>query len=169
MIQQVTQLTPNMRRLFADELYKAMEKDTNIYLLVGDLGYKVFDAHFRDFPDRCINCGASEQSMLDIACGMAYDGRKVFTYTISPFYFRAFETIRTYIVHEQIPIVMIGSGRDTDYEKDGFSHNASDIKQVFSSIGGVVLHFPETTLAIPRLVKDAVKSTEPIFISLQRG
>lgn len=158
-----------MRRTFADALYKQMQKDTNIYLLVGDLGYKVFDKHFSDFPDRCINCGASEQAMLDLATGMAYDGRKVFVYTITPFFLRAFETIRTYFSHESLPVVMVGSGRDHDYESDGYSHDASDIKKIFEALGGISLYFPEEKLALPNIVHNALRSKKPVFISLQRG
>ena len=32
-----------MRREFADELFKIMSKDENVYLIVGDVGYGLFD------------------------------------------------------------------------------------------------------------------------------
>lgn len=157
-----------MRREFADELYEQMGNDTNIMLLVGDLGYKVFDKHFETYPDRCINCGAAEQSMLDVAVGLTYSGKKVFCYTITPFYYRAFETIRTYLVHEQLPIVLIGSGRDNDYIHDGYSHDASDIRSILTALGGITMFFPESTLAIPMIMKSSLKSSAPVFISLKK-
>lgn len=157
-----------MRREFSDELYQEMKNNPDIWLLVGDLGYRVFDEQFKDFPERCINCGASEQTMLDIAVGLAYENKKVFVYTITPFFYRAFETIRTYIVHEKLPIVLVGSGRDTDYEHDGYSHNASDVKDIFRALGGITLLFPETTMAIPQMVRKSVIEENPVFISLQR-
>lgn len=158
-----------MRREFADELHGQMKFNENIWLLVGDLGYKVFDKHKQDFPDRVLNCGASEQAMMDIAVGLAYEGKKVFVYSITPFLlYRAFETIRTYIAHEQLPVVLVGSGRDMDYAHDGYSHNAEDVRVILGALGGLTMYFPETELPISKIVEDSIVSTVPVFISLQR-
>lgn len=156
-----------MRRLLADELYKHMKRDKRIYLIVGDLGYKVWDQHFKDFPDRCINVGAAEQTMMDIAVGLAYEGKIVFTYTITPFYLRAFETIRTYVDHENLPIIMLGSGRDKDYADDGISHDATDIDSFLKPLKNIERYYPEK-INITYLLKTSVENPAPIFISLKR-
>lgn len=157
-----------MRRTFADELYKRMEENENIYLLVGDLGYKVFDNHFATWPERCINTGAAEQALLDIAVGLALTGKIPFVYTITPFFFRGFETIRTYIDHESIPVHLVGSGRDADYQHDGFSHDASDIRKFLNHFSNIKQYFPEDKTEIPLLVEKMVNSNNPSFISLRR-
>src|SRR3989344_6223554 len=91
----------SMRGWFAYELYKQMIKDKRIWLLVGDLGYKAFDYIKRDFPNRFLNCGASEQAMVGIATGLALDGKVPFVYSITTFLlYRPFETIRNYIDRE---------------------------------------------------------------------
>jgi transketolase len=118
-----------MRRAFADELLKQMDKNENIIVITGDLGFKMFDEIRKKHPYQLVNCGAAEQGMMDIACGLALSGKIPFVYSITPFLiYRPFETLRTYINHEKIPVTLVGSGRDKDYERDGISHDATDVK-----------------------------------------
>lgn len=116
-----------MRKEFADKLYELMQKEKDVYFVTGDLGYGLFDKICQDFPERFINTGAAEQAMMGVAIGLTLKGKKVFVYSITPFLlYRAFEAIRTYINHEKIPVILVGSGRGNDYEHDGFSHYAGD-------------------------------------------
>ena len=116
-----------MRKEFAEKLYDLMQKDKDIYFVTGDLGFGLFDKICQDFPERFINTGAAEQTMMGVAIGLTLKGKKVFVYSITPFLlYRAFEAIRTYINHEKIPVILVGSGRGNDYEHDGFSHYAGD-------------------------------------------
>jgi len=159
----------SMRGYFGYALYSHMLQDERIVLLVGDLGYKMFDAHFEDFPDRCINCGASEQAMLGIACGLALSGKIPVVYSITPFLlYRGFETIRNYIDHEELNVKLIGSGRDKDYAHDGFSHDASDVQPILDTFEYITQHYPQTKEEIPALLRKVLVHNEADFISLTR-
>ena len=46
-----------MRRRFQELLTEEMAKNEDIFLLVGDVGYGVFDHLRKDYPDRVINPG----------------------------------------------------------------------------------------------------------------
>ena len=61
----------SMRGYFANSLYNEIIKDKNIFLITCDLGYKMFDHHFEDFPERTINVGAAELSAVAIGFGLA--------------------------------------------------------------------------------------------------
>jgi len=157
-----------MRALFAKTLLRYAKKDKQISLLTGDLGFGMWD-EFRDtLPDQFINCGASEQAMLDIAVGLALVGKKPFVYTITPFFYRAFETLRTYINHENINVKLIGSGRDKSYIHDGFSHDATDFKGFLDLLPNIKQYWPEEKEEIPSIVKDILQSDKPSCIILKR-
>ncbi len=171
----------SMRGYFAYELYQHMKKNKDIWLIVGDLGYKVFDNHFKDFPERCINTGAAEVAMMDIGVGLALEGKIPFVYSITPFLiYRPFEVIRTYINHEKINVKLIGSGRDKDYEHDGFSHDATDVWKLFQIVGNIGEtfdlpifdnikdHWPENKEEIKNIVDKMCKTNRPEFLSLCR-
>lgn len=159
-----------MRRTFADCLLVGMEKDKDIVLLVGDLGYKMFDEIFKRFPERAINCNASEQAMLDIAVGLSLCNKKVFVYSITPFLlWRPAETLRLYLNHEKIPVFLVGAGFRDDYSKDdGFSHDACDAKEFMSLFKNIQCYWPNNKAEIPEIFKNIIKNNKPVFLSLRR-
>lgn len=158
-----------MRRDFKDELYKYMQENPNVWVLTGDLGYKMWDKIRDDFPDRFINCGAAEFSMMDIAVGLALEEKIPIVYSITPFLlYRAFEVIRTYINHEKIPVKLIGGGRDKDYAHDGWSHDATDDKIWMKNFENIVSVWPVSVPAMKKWLKIALEDNNAYYINLKR-
>lgn len=159
----------SMRGWFAYELYKHMAKNPNIWLVVGDLGYKVFDRIRIAFPKRFLNCGAAEQSMMGIGVGLALEGKIPIVYSMSSFVlYRPFETIRNYVDYERIPVKLVGSGRNRDYLDHGLCHWAEEDKQVLRILKNIEGKWPETLEEIPNLVKKMIKNKNPWYINLKR-
>ena len=155
-----------MRRKIADLVYSQMEKDKNVWVIVADLGYKMWDQCFLDFPDRCINVGASEQSMIGIAVGLSLSGKIVFCYSISTFLlYRPFEWIRNFLSWGQVPVKLLAGGRDKDYEIDGITHDASDIKKYMPD---VVQYWPEKEEELDKIFREMLMNKKPSFLSLRR-
>lgn len=157
-----------MRPTFFQELYKQMQINKDIVAITGDLGFGGWDFIQKDFPDRFFNVGAAEFSMIGIACGMALEGKVPFVYTITPFFYRGFELLRTYVNHEKIPIKLVGSGRDSDYKHDGFSHFAGDVGPILSTLPNIEQLWPHSNEEIPGMVEEMVNNGLPTFISLAR-
>ena len=157
-----------MRQHFAKLVHDEMLKNKNLYFLTGDLGMFVLDDLKKDFPSRFINVGAAEQAMLDIAVGLTYAGKNVICYSISPFIlYRPFETIRTYINHDQLPIVLVGSGRDADYAHDGFSHFEGDAMGIMSNFENISCFWP-TPEKLEQFVKKLLTFKYPAYLNLQK-
>ena len=74
-----------MRNRFVDNLIKYCEKKKNVYLLTGDLGFAVLEPFIEKNPKNFFNMGVAEQNMMGVASGLALEGNKVFTYSISNF------------------------------------------------------------------------------------
>ena len=84
-----------MRRKFGKILNNLAKKDKKIILLVGDIGYGIFDDFRKEHPKRFINLGICEQSLIGFASGLALEGLKPWVYTITPFLIeRPFEQIK---------------------------------------------------------------------------
>src|SRR3989338_63289 len=155
-----------MRRDFANELHQMMKKNKNIWLLTGDLGFGILENIRDEFPDRFINCGTSEQAMMGIACGLALEGKIPFVYSISTFLInRPFEWIRNYVNHERIPVKLVGTGRDKEYERDEFSHWAVDTKSILNLFPKIVQFWPEyddvKNLTVKESVREMIKNKKP--------
>ena len=159
----------SQRGYFAGCLYNEMSINPNIFLLTGDLGFGMLDKIRDDFPRRFINCGASEQAMMGLGVGLALEGKIPFIYSITTFLlYRPFETIRTYIDHEIIPVKLVGSGRDKDYSHDSTSHWSEDAKPILDCLPNIVQFWPEEKEEIQKVVKEMIKNKKPSFISLKR-
>jgi len=158
-----------MRPTFFQELHRQMTVDISIVVITMDLGYGGFDKIRDDYPKRFYNVGASEQAGMDIAVGMALSGKKVFVYSITTFLlYRAFETLRTYVNYEKIPLRLVGSGRDKCYAHDGISHWSEDAKQILDTLPNIKQYFPTDKNEIPLIVEKMVEDDSPAFISLIR-
>ena len=158
-----------MRQEFWNQLYKQMQNNPDIWVLVGDLGYGGADKIKSMFPQRFINCGASEQAMMGIAVGLALKGKIPFVYSITPFLLRRpYETIKLYLDGEKIPVKLVGSGRDKDYAHDGPSHDATDAPELLKTLPNIDSFFPDSEEQVKEMLEIMVKGQSPAFISLKR-
>ena len=159
-----------MRSEFAHQLMFHMKHNKDTWLLLGDVGYGIFDWHRHNFPERVINCGAAEHTMLCMAVGLALEGKLVFAYTITPFLlWRGAEVIRNYINFEEIPVKLVGSGRDNEYEKDGYSHCCTeDLVLISEMFYNTENYRPEKKEDVPVVFQEIVSNGKPSYLNLSR-
>lgn len=159
----------SMRGFFAFQIHKHMAKNDKIWVLTGDLGYKMWDQVRQDYPKRFLNIGAAEQAMMGIGLGLALEGKIPLVYSITTFLlYRPFETIRNYINYEKIPVKLIGSGRGKDYTHDGISHWAEEDKEVMNIFRNIEARWPEAIDEIPSLIEEMLNNNKPWYINLKR-
>jgi len=165
----MTSYANNFRRVFADAILTRMQRNKKIWVLVGDLGYGVWDQVRDTFPDRFLNVGAAEQSLVGIGVGLASRGMIPIVYSITPFLlYRPFETIRNYINHEKIPVRLVGAGRDRDYLIDGFSHWAEEDRDVIKLLGNIQGYWPEKVEEVPTVVDQIISKDGPCYLNLKK-
>lgn len=159
----------SIRGWFAAALHEEMSKNDKIWCLTGDLGYGMLDQIRDDFPKRFVNVGASEQAALGIGVGLALENRVPFVYSITTFLvYRAFEWVRNYMWFEDVPVRLIGSGMDADYEHDGISHQPFEVAQILDVFPNIEQYFPEEKEDVPFLVHQMVEDNKPQFMCLRR-
>ena len=158
-----------MRKDFAKLLLTEMRLNTNVYLITGDLGYGLWDDIRDEFPDRFYNVGSSEMAMMGIGIGLAMDNKIPYVYSITPFaIYRPFEMIRNYLEHENIPVNIIGGGRDDDYGYLGFSHWSKDDKRIMNCFDKIKSYHPNTNEELEYCFHQTLDKKFPIYINLKR-
>ena len=154
-----------MRRRFGKVITDLADRDENIIVLVGDIGYRVFDEFREKYPDRFINLGICEQSMIGVSAGMALEGLKPWVYTITPFLIeRPFEQVKLDIDQQNVNVKLVGFA---DYSTLGPSHtelNGEKLMQLFTNITSF---FPKNGDETQSMVYEAYEKTGPAFISLK--
>jgi transketolase len=161
---------PTQKGYFAHYLYEEMKINKKIFLIIPDLGYGIYNKHLKDFPDRAINVGASEQSAIGIAVGLAIQGKIPFIFSIPNFLiYRPYEWIRNYINHESIPVKLIVGGRDDEYKEDGFTHQSKDLKEVMKVFPNIIQYWPDKKEEIELIVKEMILNNKPCLLSMPRS
>ena len=154
-----------MRRRFGKVITELADRDASIIVLVGDIGYRVFDEFREKHPDRFINLGICEQSMIGVSAGMALEGLKPWVYTITPFLIeRPFEQVKLDIDQQNVNVKLVGFA---DYSTLGPTHaelNGEKLMQLFDNITPL---FPKDGDETQSMVYEAYEKNGPAFISLK--
>ena len=154
-----------MRRTFGRIISELADKDEMIYVLVGDIGYRVFDEFREKHPDRFINMGICEQSMIGVSSGMALEGYKPWVYTITPFLIeRPFEQIKLDINEQNVNVKLVGYA---DYPHLGPTHTELDGKKIMKLFHNIKSFFPEDGDETRDMIEQAYNTNGPAFVSLK--
>ena len=161
-----------MRNKLADIIYKTGSKNKKICVLVADISPAGSMSKFREkYPNRFINTGVAEQSMIGIAAGMALRGFKPFCYTIATFaLYRPFEMIRVDLCYQNLPVTIVGMGTGTVYSTLGGTHLTQEDISIARSIPNMNIIAP----CDPNEMEDAVKyccnnSKGPIYLRIGKA
>ena len=142
-----------MRDAFLAALTSLAEKDKDVVLLTGDLGYGVFEEFEFRFPGQYFNVGVAEQNMTGVASGLSLEGKKVVTYSIGNFpTLRCLEQIRNDACYHDANITVVASGGGFSYGSLGMSHHATEDLAILRSL-------PNISVVAPCTVKEAGEAT----------
>ncbi len=159
-----------MKQTFINTLTKLADRDKNIYLLTGDLGFSVFENFAKKFPKRFINCGVAEQNMLGVAAGLALSGKKVYVYSIIPFVtMRCFEQIRNDICYQNLDVKIIGVGSGFAYGSLGTTHHSIEDMAILKTLPNIMVLCPADPTETRELILKSYRTKRPTFMRLGRG
>ena len=154
-----------MRRRFGKVINELAKKDDKIVLIVGDIGYGVFDDFRKEHPEKFFNLGICEQSMISVSAGMALEGLKPWVYTITPFLIeRPFEQIKLDIDQQNVNVKLVGFA---DYPTLGPSHSEMNGKTLMKLFNNISSFFPENGDETKKMTLKAYNKNGPAFMSLK--
>ncbi len=157
------------RDVFIKEIIKSLESDKSIYFLSADFGAPALDELRERFPNNFLHCGISEQAMLDIASGLALDGKKVFVYAMAPFLsLRSIEQAKCGAGLMNLPICVISVGIGLGYADAGPTHYSTEDFACFRAIVGSSIYTPSDNISTKMIANDMLKNPKFSYIRLDR-
>lgn len=160
----------DLRDAFFDEVYLLAKNDPDLIFLTVDMGAFSLERFKKDIPEQFINVGVSEQNIINIASGLALDGKKVFVYGIIPFItFRCFEQIKVNLSALNLPVTIVGIGAGVTYGSDGPTHHATQDIAAMRALPGLTILNPSDSIMTSALAKKAYNSKGPQYIRVERG
>ena len=159
-----------MRNAFVNTLCKLAAEDKKIFLLVGDMGFGVFDKFRKDNADRFINAGIAEQNMAAVAAGLALEGNKVFVYSLANFAsLRCLEQVRNCVAYQKANVKIVSSGAGMFYSTLGITHTSTEDLSVMRTVPNMKIFSPADAYESAAVTEAAYKIDTPCYIRLGRG
>ena len=159
-----------MRKMFALELEKLMNKNESVVLLNADLAKpNGFGDFSLKFPERAINVGIAEQNMASIAAGMSSYGFIPFICSFTPFATRRIcDQIAISICYAKQNVKIIGSDPGISAEYNGGTHMSFEDIGVLRSIPNIVIFEPTDNAQLKNLLPQIVDYKGPVYIRMFR-
>ena len=156
-----------MRSTAIQTLEKLCMTDSSIFLLTGDLGFKVFDKFRNTYPDRFINVGVAEANMIGVAAGLALSGKNVYCYSIVPFLtMRCLEQIRVELCYNKLNVKLVGVGGGLSYGLEGMTHHAIEDISILRSLPNMTVAVPGDALEVEAIMNESAIHKGPLYIRL---
>ncbi len=157
----------DIRDAFFNQLYEIAKSDKNVIVLTADMGVNEF-VRFRELKGQFYNVGISEQNMVNMAQGLALQGKKVYVYTIAVFLQRAFEQIKL-ACNMNLPITFIGGCVGLSNSTDGFTHYCINDITCMRTLPNLVILSPSHAEMARDFAIQSYKSKSPIYVRLDKG
>ena len=156
-----------MRNAFACELTKIAQENSDVVLLSGDIGNRMFDEFKKVAPNRFYNCGIAESNMMSMAAGMALSGLKPFVYTITPFTTtRCLEQIKVGVAYHDAPVMIIGTGSGLSYAELGPTHHSFEDIAILRRIQGIRILTPSDKNELISQLREMVRFPAPSYMRI---
>lgn len=156
-----------------DSFAKAFASELSLYpgiLVTGDLGFGVFDDLSKNYPNRFLNAGITEQSLTSMAAGLADEGFIPFIYSIANFpTFRNLEQIRNDIAYPKKHVVVTSVGAGLSYGALGFSHFGVEDLAIIRSLPNIRILSPSDPLRSTLATFSALRVAAPTYLRLGKN
>jgi len=156
-----------VRNAFADEITKIGRDNSEVVLLSGDIGNKLFDKFKDNAEARFFNCGIAEANMMSVACGMALCGLRPVIYTITPFTTtRCFEQIRVGVSYHHAPVTIVGTGSGLSYAELGPTHHSLEDMALLRMLPGMTVLAPCDEVELRILLRQVFQQRGPVYMRI---
>jgi transketolase len=158
------------RDAFASTVQGLAEADDRIVVLCGDsVGSSKLVEFKRRFPDRLINVGIAEQTLVGVAAGLANAGKRPIVSAASCFLTaRALEQIKVDLAYTNARVTICGMSPGVAYGELGPTHHSIEDIAWLRAIDNMVVLVPADPRETEQAVRAAVEHDGPVFVRVSR-
>ena len=127
------------------------------------------DTFKKKYPERFINCGIAEASMLSTAAGLATCGKTVFASSFAMFAAgRAFEQIRNSICYPKLNVKIGATHAGISVGEDGATHQCLEDLGIMRTLPNMIILNPADDIESKAAVEAAIKHQGPVYLRFGR-
>ena len=159
-----------MRKTSLNSVYELAQKDERVLFIGSDLGPGVLDDFKKNIPERFFMEGISEQHIIGMAAGLAFDGFIPYVNTIAVFLTRrCFEQVALDLCLHDLPVRLIGNGGGLVYAPLGPTHQAIEDIGILRTLPNMTIVAPCDADEMKRLMEASLQWPHPMYIRLAKG
>jgi transketolase len=161
----------NMRRAYGSALVKLGQTHPDVVVLSADVSNSDHSYMFEEvYPDRFYNVGIAEQSLVDVAVGLAYSGKIPFANTFAFLLAtRALEMVRTHLCYGEANVKLMAAYAGLSDSFDGPTHHAIADVAIMRSLPNMTIVIPSDGAAIDKLLPQVAEWQGPVYFRLNRN
>jgi transketolase len=161
----------SMRIAYGRALVELGKTHPEVVVLSADVSNSDHSFMFAEvFPERFYNVGIAEQSLVDIAVGLAYCGKIPLANTFAfLFATRALEMIRTHLCFGAANVKLMAAYGGLSDSVDGPTHHAISDIAIMRSLPKMTVVVPGDPLAVGKLLPQVADWPGPVYFRLNRN
>lgn len=158
------------RETFARTIEALAESDERIVAVVNDsVGSSKLVGFQRRFPDRLINVGIAEQTMVGVGAGLANGGKTAFVSGASCFLTaRALEQIKADVAYTKTNVKLCGMSSGVAYGELGPTHHSIEDLAWLRLLSNLTIIAPSDRWETAEAIKAAAATEGPFFLRISR-
>lgn len=161
--------TKLVRDAFIRALSELADRDPDIILVNGDLGFGVLTDFIENRPSQYVNAGVAEQNMTGLAAGMALEGARAYTYSIGNFTtLRCLEQLRNDVCYHEANVTAVAVGGGFSYGQLGMSHFATEDLAILRALPGMTVVAPSDPWQAFELTKQMYARGGPSYLRIDK-
>ena len=155
----------DMRQAFGATVSDLLERDPRVAVVLAEISTSYFERALDAYPDRVVDVGIMEQTMVGVAAGFAMEGFHPIAHSLSPFMAeRPYEQLKLDFGYQGLGGTFVGVGGSYDYASSGGTHHAPADANVMLGIPGMEVLIPGHGEEMSALLRSTYANGRPTFV-----
>ena len=159
-----------MRIQYEQAIYELMKKNKRVLALVADSGTGKYKEIQKEMPERYIDFGIAENTMIATASGLASEGWIPIVYAINNFLvYRSYEFIRNDLCMDRRNVKVVGIGAGVIMNMHGPTHHTLEDISCLRALPNLTLLSPGSPKEVKGALEAAVNIDGPVYLRLAKS
>lgn len=156
-----------MRETFLSTMDRALDTDSRLVLVLAEISAATMEQARRRHPDRVLNVGIREQTLIGVTGGLALTGLRPVAHSFPPFLVeRPYEQVKLDLAHQGVGTVLVSYGASYDMSFAGRTHQSPADVALLDTIPGWTVHVPGHPVEAERLLLESLPGDSRVYLRL---
>lgn len=158
----------HLATVMVNAFINAVERGVDLVPVVADSTSTAKISPFiKQFPDRLVNVGIAEQTLVGAAVGLSMGGKIAVTCNAAPFLIsRANEQIKVDVCYNNSNVKLFGLNAGASYGPLASTHHSIDDIAVLRGFGNIEIYAPSCPVECRQIIDYALDHVGPVYIRL---